>query len=647
MGVQFGRWNWDGKPLNPSYLAKVKGCIAPYGPDDAGSYEISDLCILYRALHTTTESRSERQPQATASGARITWDGRLDNRTELIAELRDALTDEAPDVAIVAAGYEHWGTACFARLIGDWALSIWDAKSRSLILAKDPIGTRHLYYSIEVGQVTWSSVLDPLVLFADKSLSLCQAYIAGWLSQFPAPYLTPYAGIHSVPPSSFVDIRSDRHTIKKYWDFDPHLSIRYRSDTDYEEHFRSAFAVAVKRRLRSDRPILAELSGGMDSSSIVCMADTLLAEGGGQAPRLDTVSYYDDSEPNWDERPFFTVVEQKRGQAGCHIRVGGQNKLRLQANSNQFAPTPASENFCSEGVRQLANSISARGNRVLLSGIGGDEVTGGVPTPVPELADLVARLQMSTFARQLMVWALERRQPWVKLLWESICIFLPVGQSAKISQTGAHQLVSSEFARRQSKPLNGFLSRTKLLGPLPSFQENLCTLDGLRRQFSCTGPSPFLAIERRYPYLDRDFLQFLYAIPREQLVRPGQRRSLMRRALADIVPGEILSRRRKAFVIRQPTVALSARWDELQHKDSALRCDRLGFADRSALQRNLEMAREGKEVPVNVLMRLLLLESWLRHAEAWHVITSDGDSFRAPNSQDKSAEHFFSLKEEI
>ena len=78
---------------------------------------------------------------------------------------------------------------------------------------------------------------------------------------------------------------------------------------------------AVRRRLRSDSPILAELSGGMDSSSIVCMADTIIARGNAETPRLDTLSYYDDSEPNWNERPYFTKVEEKRGRTGCHIDV--------------------------------------------------------------------------------------------------------------------------------------------------------------------------------------------------------------------------------------------------------------------------------------------------------------------------------------
>src|SRR5206468_6484292 len=168
------------------------------------------------------------------------------------------------DVEIVGAAYEKWGANCLAKLIGDWALSIWNPRERSVLLAKDPIGTKHLYYSMAKDHVAWSTILDPLVLYAGRTFEICEEYIAGWfaISVFPAAHLTPYVGIHAVPPSSSVLLRPGKQTVRKYWDFDPDKRIRYSTDAEYEEHFRSALATAVQRRLRSDRPVLAELSGG-------------------------------------------------------------------------------------------------------------------------------------------------------------------------------------------------------------------------------------------------------------------------------------------------------------------------------------------------------------------------------------------------
>jgi asparagine synthase (glutamine-hydrolysing) len=621
MSVQFGRWNTDGKPVDRDYLEKVKPIIAPYCPDDGGSYAKTNISILYRAFHTTKESRRESQPHVTESGAIITWDGRLDNRADLIRQMRDHLTISSTDVSIVAAAYEEWGTDCFAKLIGDWALSIWDAKSRFLILAKDPIGIRHLYYSIEKDQVTWSTILDPLVLFAGNSFALNEEYIAGWFSFFPAAHLTPYVGIHSVPPSSSVLIREGKHAVSKYWDFGPSKRIRYATDAEYEEHFRAVFAEAVRRRLRSDSPVLAELSGGMDSSSIVCMADTIIARGAAETSRLDTISYYDDSEPNWNERPYFTKVEEKRGRTGTHIDVGSQEPFKFDFDSDHFAATPGSGGGRpSEASRQFTACMAAQGNRVVLSGTGGDEVTGGVPTPTPELEDLLARGHFRTLAHQLKVWALNKRKPWFHLLFDAARGFFPPALVGIPKHKRPAAWFNPAFVKRNHEALTGYDDRTKIFGPLPSFQGNVGTLDVLRRQLACSDLSSDLPREKRYPYLDRGLLEFAYAIPREQLVRPGQRRSLMRRALIGIVPNELLNRKRKAFVTRGPRVGIAAEWPHLLELGQHMLLSSLGIADSTRFVEALQKIRQGADVPMVTLMRTLGIELWLRNLAARHVL---------------------------
>jgi len=217
-------------------------------------------------------------------------------------------------------------------------------------------------------------------------------------------------------------IRAGKQTVSKHWDFDPSKKIRYRADGEYEEHFRAVFAEAVRRRLRSDSPILAELSGGMDSSSIVCIADTIIAGGAAETPRLDTVSYYDDSEPNWNERPYFTKVEEKRGRTGCHIDFSSHGRAKIDSDNGRLAVTPGSGSRADE---RLIARMTPQGNRVVLSGVGGDEVMGGVPTPTPELEDLLARGQFRTLAHQLQVWALNKRKPWFYLLFEAARGFFP------------------------------------------------------------------------------------------------------------------------------------------------------------------------------------------------------------------------------
>jgi len=377
MSVQFGRWNFEGQPPAPEYIERVTAMLAPFGPDSNESYAEGGVRILYRAFRATKESHHETQPHSSASGAVITWDGRLDNRAELISQLHDSVNTNSTDVDIVAAAFEKWGDKCFAKLIGDWALSIWHPIQRSLILAKDPIGPKNLYYSCENDDVTWSTILDPLILFADRTFEICEEYIAGWLALlFPAAHLTPYIGIHVVPPSSFVFIQPGKHIVTKYWDFDPGKNIRYCGDTEYEEHFRTLFATAVRRRLRSDRPVLAELSGGMDSSSIVCMADAAIGCGAVDTSRVDTISWYDDTydhlEPEMNERPYFTRVEEKRGRTGFHIDLhalkegeekdeSSQKPFDFEFDKDRFAATPISNRRLSGYLKRYAAYLTSQG----------------------------------------------------------------------------------------------------------------------------------------------------------------------------------------------------------------------------------------------------------------------------------------------
>lgn len=612
MSAQFGRWNFDGKPVEQTYLERVSQLIAPYGPDGQGGHSEGDIVILHRPFHITKQSRRETQPHSSLSGAVLTWDGILDNRAELIQELKPVATTHSTDIEIVASAYEQWGNECFARFIGDWALVLWNRATRSLLLAKDFAGTRPLYYSLEKKHLTWSTILDPLVILADKAFAFEEEYIAGWISSCPAVPLTPYRGISSVPPATVLEVRPAGFTIKKYWDFDPARRIRYRLDAEYQEHFRIAFRESVRRRLCSDSPILAELSGGIDSSSIVCMADTIIKGGGAVTPRLDTVSYYDDSEPSWNERPYFTQVEEMREQVGCHIDVGGQRGSGLAWESGAFAVLPGARNGSSPAAKQFATCLAAQTNRVLLSGTGGDEFLGGVPTAIPELADLLLRARWRVLSHQLKVWALAQRRPWLHLLVETVRRFFPSPIGGISEERKPAQWFDAHFVSRHRAALRGYQKRWRVFGPLPSFQDNLETLEALRGQLSCSIPAPDALHVKRYPYLDRDLLEFLWALPAEQLVRPGQRRSLIRRSLVGIVPEGLLNRKRKAFLTRSPTLAVSSQWSRLASGTEPWLLEALGVVNTRGLSRVLEDARRGLEVPVVTLMRVIQMEAWLR-----------------------------------
>jgi asparagine synthase (glutamine-hydrolysing) len=532
------------------------------------------------------------------------WDGRLDNGRKLIREIGASLSPNSPDIEIVAAAWSRWHQESLAKLIGDWALSLWNPRDRCLLLAADILATRHLCYAIDEDHVQWCSVPDPLVLLSEGRLSIDEEYLAGWLASFPAPNLTPFREIRRVPPASFVVIRPGSCTVSRYWDFDGRKRIRYAKDADYQEHFLELFRQSVRRRLRSTSPVLAELSGGMDSSSIVCIADHLTAASGG--PRIDTVSYYNDSEPHWNERPWFTKVEAHRGKTGLHIDASAPSPI-CGDDDGWFPCRPGA---CSRKSPVL-DYMMRNGHRVLLSGIGGDEFLGGVPTPLPELEDLLARGRFIDLWRQLFAWALVQRRPWIHLLRDTASGFLPARFR---SQERVHQFGSwldPGFVQRHIPALSSYGTRWRLFGLLPSFQENADALDGIRRQLGCKDMSTAYPYERRYPFLDRDLLEFLFSIPREQLVRPGERRSLMRRALKGIVPEEVLHRKRKAYVSRSPLTTAATQYAILSAQKNHLAIGELGIVHPGNFLEALDAAGQGKDVPVLSLLRAVSVEEWL------------------------------------
>ena len=261
-------------------------------------------------------------------------------------------------------------------------------------------------------------------MLSGDQFTLNDEYIAGYLSLWPGAHLTPYREIQSVAPAHFVRIRDTNIATHPYWTFNPRLKIRYQTDAEYEDHFRQLFRQAVRRRLRSDSTILAELSGGLDSSSIVCMAEDILAKEGAETPSIDTFSFCDREEPSEEDFLYFTKVEEKRGRIGHRAELKGLGDA-FSFEYRQFVATPGF------GVRQeLKNAqldvIRQNKYRVVLSGLGGDEFLGQALDPRVQMADSLVRLRVRELARQLLAWSLLMRRPLVQLFLETLALLFPI-----------------------------------------------------------------------------------------------------------------------------------------------------------------------------------------------------------------------------
>lgn len=341
MSVQAGVWNFDGRPADREDVEELSAALQQLGPDGESYYLEGSAALIYRPFHTTRESRLEKQPYVSQRGFVLTWDGRLDNRDKLLSELSGRLGAATTDVAIVAGAFDRWESDSFRRIVGDWALTVWQPENRELLLASDYMGVRHIFYHLMANQVRWSTDLSPLLLLSGCKFHVDDNFVAGYLAHNPDGPSTPYREIREVPPGQFVRIQAGTCSVERFWRFSPSTRIRYKTDAEYEEHFRHLFRQSVRRRLRSDSPVLAELSGGLDSSSIVCMADDILAKEGAETPRLDTLSIYDKTEPHGDDWIYFQKIEKKRGRAGVHIDASKMGTSPASLECCEFCPFPA------------------------------------------------------------------------------------------------------------------------------------------------------------------------------------------------------------------------------------------------------------------------------------------------------------------
>lgn len=616
MSVQAGIWHFDGRPADQR-LSELSRATADFGPDGEFTHILDSIAMLYRPFHTTSESRMERQPLTFDGGTVMTWDGRLDNRQELLSQLDRPVTSYSGDVEIVGAAFAKWGTSCFNKIVGDWALTIWNPRQRELILARDYIGVRQLFYYPKLDEILWCTQLAPLARCGD-SFTICDEYIAGYLAFRPDAPLTPFREIRSVPPGTFIRATSREITTHTYWTLDSVLRNTCANDAEYEEQYFYLLRQAVKRRLRADGPILSTLSGGLDSSSIVCMADDILSKEGASTPRLDTISYYDPLEPGEDDFKHLRKAEEKRGRNGFHLSVPGMGDS-LSFEYTEFIATPGF-GIRAEVKSAMSNVIRMGHHRVILNGTGGDEVNAQALDFRIPIADLLAHLHMMKAAKDLVAWSLISRRPFLKLLFEVILELSPLRVRAHITERGRLQpWIRAQFARRygvrcrQLEDIEGFWCWRP--GPRDAVQ----TITTLSKDLTQATPSK---LEQRYPYLDQNLVEFLTTIPFDQLLRPGQRRSLMRRALARLLPTEILHRKTKVSAARCYPITVEKHWNEIEHILAVGISSQLGYINLHELRTDLLRLRNGDVPPYLVrLLKALSLEFWLQDIFTRRIVT--------------------------
>ena len=540
----------------------------------------------------------------------LAWDGRLDNRDDLTLVLKDRLRECAGDVAIVQATYERWGIGGLARLIGDWSVVIRDHASRAIVLASDFAGVRPLYYRVQQERVFWSSRLQS-ILDASESRELDQEYIHGFLLWGGCPNRTPYKGIYSVPPGHAVRITSDCIKAERFWELPTGYTIRYRTEGEYEEHLRVLFREAVAVRLQTKAPVLAELSGGLDSSSVVSMAKHLMLGGVTKAKRLTGVSYlWKDS---LDE-PFVREVETSCGIDGIHISTHDV-PLISEAQVGNAAP----ETF--QPLRSRVAGVARQlGARTVLTGQGGDLLMGNWFDDSLQVAALLRDCRVGEACREALAWSKILHLPIYSVLWRGFRAALPswltpdaiyaISDGSFMPKSAETSLLPSRIGQANLRDSRCFFSDVWMQAP-PERRKHFRQFSTLLELRTFQAPESLQDLDYTHPFVHRPLVEFLLAVPASVLCRPGEPRKLMRSTLSHLWPVKLRKRRSKSL--------FNAPWQEALRPLARvlLRSKRFhvvdhGFADRDSLISRLRSLAVGLDCNEAQLRQIIVLELWLR-----------------------------------
>lgn len=618
MSAQSGIYNFNGGPVESETLAAMGNTLSDWGPDGARELLFGSVGMTFHAFHTNLESRFQSQPLVAAGRYVLTFDGRLDNRADLLAELSDYFRGPAShigDAAIVGTAYDKWGVNCFHKLVGDFALALWDHTKSHLILARDPFGLRTLFYHTNRTRIVWASQLLALITRPEIGAAVADEYVAGFLTRFPEPWETPYKGVWAVKPGYFVIVQEERIQEKQFWSLSQQEAVRYNKDEDYEAHFRVLFEESIRSHTRTTHPVLAQLSGGLDSSAIVCMTDRLMKSGQSIASDLRTVSFVYDEARTSDERPFIRAVEDHIGNAGYYLREEDASCLSFD-DENPFISAPTFGHCFAQRNAQLRKTISDCDARIIVTGQGGDQLLYSSEDPSPELADLLARWKFFELHKRTTEWSLISKKPYVKHLWQATLMAGPY------SLTTAFRLhkqvpvwIDKSFATRLKITERLAVDRDIYKYKYPSERDQSRSLSSTIAGLSTACMSEWLKIDVAHPYLHRPLVEFLQSLPPDQRLRPGETRSLMRRALRDVLPTKVLQRRGKQGPDEALYRAVLREWTTLRQMFSDPLVCKAGYVDQRRLVTALDRARHGAEEYTFKLLITISLELWLRSLE--------------------------------
>lgn len=617
MSAIAGICNVGSRRLDADLLTRMLDRLAARGPHARHQWVNGPVGLGHRLLHATPESLKERQPVSDAWGeCWLVWDGRLDNREELIATLRaegialGAETD--PEIALHA--YRKWSVGCFQRMLGDFALALWDSRARSLICARDPIGVKPFYYHWNGARLTFASEVTALLADPCMAKRPNESMVADYLLMgFRDPEATFFEGVKQVTPGHFLRLEKGALSLEQYWDFDPAKETRYTRADDYVGHFRSLFREAVQCRLSSHGPVGVLLSGGIDSTGVTAMAQSIRAMNP-EAPPMEalTLLHTELLQEEWD------AIQALSKTYGVHVhaipqedRDGPLTPLELFLGASETLHYNAS--FTLPLTLQTAQ---AEGMAVLLTGFGADELLRSGETGFLEDLLRASRLGCLRAEIRLMADAYNGDASGIlaRLLWPQ----LPLRLRRAVKRLSGRQVprwITPSFAERvhlaewaMPEAPRRFPTRCQE----NSYRAITCPSAVLSLNWMDAASAAF-SIECRHPFLDRRLIEFFLSIPSEVKVAGGYRKMFFQRAMQGVSAGPL--RPREGTDTYLPRMAPESQTErdavrlrrDLFHADAPI----FHYVNRVEAEQIRDRYLAGEERHWNLLWRFTNLARWL------------------------------------
>lgn len=618
-----GLVHWDGEPVIPGTLEAMARTLSHRGPDAWRVEQPSaGVGLAHTRLKVIDLSEAARQPMGGGeSGAWISFNGEIYNFQELRRDLesRGHRFQSRSDTEVILRAYETWGEECVARLDGMFAFAIWDGRRRELLLARDRTGKKPLFYWTDGRCAAFASEIKALLVHGHVPRAVDEAALPYLMAfGYPPGGRTCYQGIRQVPPACLMRLRDgvSAPAPVRYWSADLTPAKAQTSAEDAAWTVRSLLTDAVRRRLQSDVPLGAFLSGGIDSTIVVGLMTELMPD---VPVRTFSIGFEGDDRFN---ETHYAELAAKRFRTRHETFVIGPQPFSLLERLVHHHDQPFGDS--SAVPTYLISQLARQHVAVVLTGDGGDELFAGyarflaarwserIPSALLRLAHAgLSRLPAGherTLRSKLLRFAAVARDPMPERYLRWTAYFeRPWEWLAAERATSLTALAGPAASRWAARPHRSLLARLLEL----NFNEYL-PHDLHVKTDRC---SMAHGLEARSPMLDTALINYVNALPDRLKLHGWSTKVVLKDACRDLLPPAIRTRRKMGFGV--PLAAwFRTGWREPLESYLGGPGVRLGrYMDAARIRGLMQAHQQGRENAGNRLWVLLTMEIWLRQLE--------------------------------